>query len=435
MSVGTRFVLSLTAVGATGLGVWMAPGCQPAETAGPAAITISDDAGPTVEGGIAYCGAAGATCCGQTGAPKLPAGAFPNPKCDDGDETQCGTSTSCSIAPICGSTAATSCEPLADNSGQTTQSFRMRRLILVAPSTLANSTVQQGVIDNGVDMNEPECGEEETGDFSWLLSFDTTNNTLKTGGAPPCDFSDAGGTPSCDPFTTGYCFVNKTISSPGGNIQVGPVTVATMKAADGTIQTAPIPSLNIPIYFQGSIIVLPIQGGSLAGVSITDNGNCIGSVNINALSAACDDQYTGCSKWLTAGALTGYITLNEANNVQVLSLGSTLCSLLTSPPDTSGPKQPGPGGAMLSSCQTANGNVVDKGNYCSKLPDGGSGPATATCADSVWLAATFAASAVHINDGTGVADCTGGGSPPSDDAGSDSGTDAGDSGIADAGPG
>jgi hypothetical protein len=228
----------------------------------------------------------------------------------------------------------------------------LRRLILVAPPTLANSTVQQGVIDNGVDMNEPEC------------------------------------------------------------------VVATTKAADGTIQTAAVPSLNIPIYFQGSIIVLPIRDATFEGVTISDDGNCIGSVNVNALSAACDDQYTGCSKWLTAGALTGYVTLDQANDVQVLALGSTLCSLLTSPPDTSGPLQPGPGGAELKSCTVDGGVVVDRGNYCSKLPDGGAGPATATCADSVWLAATFAASAVHINDGTGVPDCTGGAASPGD-AGAD----------------
>ena len=42
----------------------------------------------------------------------------------------------------------------------------------------------------------------------------------------------------------------------------------------------------------------------------------------------------------------------------------------------------------------ANGNVTDKGDYCSSPP----GPATSTCADSFWLAATFAASAVNIND-------------------------------------
>ena len=67
----------------------------------------------------------------------------------------------------------------------TTENFRMRRIILVAPKSLAQTAVQLGVVTNGVDLNEHQCGEEGTGDFSWLLSFDTTANTLTTGGAPP----------------------------------------------------------------------------------------------------------------------------------------------------------------------------------------------------------------------------------------------------------
>jgi hypothetical protein len=155
---------------------------------------------------------------------------------------------------------------------------------------------------------------------------------------------------------------------------------------------------------------------------------------VNALTAACADNYQTCSKWLTAGALTGYITLNNANNVQVLSLGQTLCSLLEV--DTSGTPQTGPAGQSIKSCKTdANGNVTDKGNYCSKLPDGGAGPEG--CQDSVWLAATFAASAVNINDGTGVADCSGGGGSTDAGAPVDSGSpaDAGDSGPTDSGGG
>jgi hypothetical protein len=381
---------------------------------------------------VAYCGDAGIKCCANPGQ-------SPSPKCDDGDEALCKSSTTCTSNPGvdllassfdggpngCGSIAPGSCEPLANNPASGVQNFRMRRLIVVAPSKLASSTVQLGVINLGVDMNEPQCAELQTGNFSWLLSFDTNAHTLKTGGAPPCDLPD---TPSCDPYTTGYCFVNKDVTSPAGSIHVQPITVATTTAADGTLQTAPIPSLNIPIYFAGSIITLPILGGSLQGVTISDNGNCIGSVNANALAADCSDDYTACSKWLTAGALTGYITLNQANSVQVVQpTHETLCSLLTG--DTAGVPQKSPGGVTIQSCQVdANGNVTDQGNYCSKQADGGP-PGPGGCNDSFWLAATFAASAVNINDGTGVADCTYTGA-----SGEDSGTPE-DSGPSDAGPG
>jgi hypothetical protein len=411
MSVATKFGLSLTALGAIGLTAVLVPACSSNETTmtvPPLDSGTTSSSGGTTDGGDGgsglYCGAAGQPCCAGPGQ-------VPNPKCDDGDESSCATSTTCSISETpsssqpngCGSTAATSCEPMASNTG-TTQSFRMRRIILVAPKNLATSAVQVGVVTNGVDLNEPQCGEKGTGDFSWLLSYNTANNTLTTGGAPPCDLTDS---PSCDPYTTGYCFVNKTVTSAAGSIAVAPVTVATSTASDGTLQTALVSqTLNIPIYYNGSIIILPISNGQISGVTISSSGNCIGSINVNALAADCSDNYENCSKWLTAGSLTGYITLNAANKVEVSLLNKTLCALLTG--DSSGPN---------GSCPVdANGNVTDKGNYCSS-PVGPGG-----CDDSYWLAATFAASAVNINSGAGVADCSGGGS---DDSGAptDSGGD------------
>jgi hypothetical protein len=44
-------------------------------------------------------------------------------------------------------------------------------------------------------------------------------------------------------------------------------------------------------------------------------------------------------------------------------------------------------------------NAFNMGNYCSSPPGPGG------CDDSFWLAATFAASAVNINSGTGMPGC------------------------------
>ena len=303
----------------------------------------------------------------------------------------------------CGSTTASapSCEPLANNTANP-YDFRMRRIIIVAPPKLANATVQNAVVTGGVDMNEPQCGENQTGGFNWLLSFDTNKNTLTTGGAPPCDTTDTvamNGFPACNPFTTGYCFVNKTVNG----IQVGPASGAITQAADGSYSTQPgvIPTLNIPIYFgePPAIIVLPISNGVIKGVTISPDGNCIGSVNVDAMTgSACTDNYTTCSKWLTAGALTGYITLKTANSVQVSLLSETLCSLLTG--DQKGPTPPGEASGFSCS-KDASGKITDQGDYCSTTLSAGG------CKDSFWLAATFSASAVKINDGTGVPDCSG----------------------------
>jgi hypothetical protein len=309
----------------------------------------------------------------------------------------------------------------------------MRRIIVAAPPNLATTLVQGQVVTSGVDMNEIACGEKGTGAFSWLISLDPTKKTIKTGGAPPCDIPNpvAGSTPgtwSCDPFTTGYCFVNKTL----GNLAIGPASGTVKQNCDGSWSTVTqLPTLNIPIYYQGSIITLPISYGAMTGLKITDNGNCIGSFNPSALNSDCSDGYLDCSKWDTAGSLTGFITLATADTVKVDLLGESLCVLLTNTPgvaDSTGFKY----------CKkNADNTIAEQGDYCSTTQsaatDGG------TCADSFWLAATFAASAVNINDGTTSGpdggpnpDCLGNGSQTPDDAGTDSAVAPASDGGADA---
>jgi hypothetical protein len=417
MRVGTIFGgLSLTALAVAAAFAAATPSCTPAETAGPGAL----DAGSVGDAG--YCGSPGQPCC-------APAGTFPDPKCDDGVEKMCAMSTSCSIASMCGSTS--TCEPLTTSNTSTLQNFRMRRIILSAPAALANSAIQDTIVNGAVDMNEPQCGEEGTGDFNWLLSFDLTKNTLTTGGAPACDLTDnvstVNGFPPCDPFTTGYCFVNKKI----GDVQVQPATATLTQAADGTYQSAGISSLNIPIYIgvPPTTIVLPISNGVIKGVTISDSGSCIGSVNPNALDSKCSDSYMGCSKWLTAGSLGGFITLKAANTVFVSLTNETLCSLLTN--DTSGPSIPGEPMGSHSCATDSSGNIVAKGDYCSTTQSAGG------CQDSYWMAATFAASAVKIDTtGTSNIDCMGGASEdagtPTDSGPADSGS-AADSGSQDSG--
>ena len=86
------------------------------------------------------------------------------------------------------------------------------------------------------------------------------------------------------------------------------------------------------------------------------------------------------------------------------------------------------GTSLPGACQTdSSGNVIDKGNYCSTSNPPGPGG----CQDSYWLAATFAASAVIINDGAGVPDCLGGGDGGAADSGTvvDSGAAPADAGT------
>jgi len=325
------------------------------------------------------------------GACATEAGAYPPANCDDTAETCTAPSPACPVAPC---NATSPCLAMADNTGKATDDLRLRKLNVTAPSALAQHFIQAGVIDDGVNLDNT-CGEQGTGSFSWLARFDTTNNKLTTGGAPPSD----------DPFNTGYCFVNQTI----GGLQVAPVTVAMTQATDGTWTSAVIPKLYVPIYINGdpnNVVVLPLSQAKVQGVRLSADGqsvggvgNCIGSYNPDGVAAPttaglCADQDpSSCERWRTYGSLGGFITLKEANAVNVVTLGKSLCVLLTNGTSTAD------GGTQ---CATnPDGSVTATGDFCSTTDSPGG------CADSYWLAAAFAASAALINDGSTVAACNG----------------------------
>lgn len=318
-------------------------------------------------------------------------GKLPPADCDDSDNT-C-TAGGCAIEAKCGDPD--SCLPMADNAGKSTLDFRIRRLNVAAPATLAEAFIQGTVVTKNIDLKAPECGELGNGDFNWLIRIDKTANTLTTGGAPT----------STDPFGLGYCFYD--VTPPGGD-RIGPVTVGVKSPQADTYETDVLDKLRIPIFLDGdtsNVIILPVTKAVLKDVKVQNDGNCIGRLNQQALETDCTDDPAICSKWQTAGALGGYITLEEADKVEVKDLNATLCVLLakaTKNENNACPRDDG-------------GKLTVKGDYCSETQSAGG------CQDSFWMAATFAASAVTIHDGTGVAGCEGGGNP---DAGADAAPDA-----------
>jgi hypothetical protein len=345
---------------------------------------------------------------GGGGACTTSPGAFPPGNCDDTDESCPAPSPACPTTP-CSQTSP--CLAIADNTGKATDDLRLRKLNVTAPSALAQHFIQAGVIDQGVNLHNI-CGEGGDGSFSWLIRFDPTSGQLQTGGAPP----------TTDPLNKGYCFVNENING----IVVAPITVQMTKAADGSWSSAVIPKLNVPIYVQGdphNVVVLPLTQSTVEGVVLSTDGNCIGSYNPNGVTAptsggVCADQDpSSCQRWHTDGSLGGFITLKEANGVNVQTLGKSLCVLLTGGTSTT------PDGV---NCATdASGNIVAKGDFCSTSNSPGG------CQDSYWLAATFSASAALINDGSSDPACNG--TATGGDGGSgDGASGGGDSGGGDA---
>ncbi|CAN5132191.1 hypothetical protein BH09MYX1_BH09MYX1_56400 [soil metagenome] len=329
------------------------------------------------------------------------AGGYPDPKCDPSTNTCLGSATDCKIGntATCGDIA--TCKPLADNTGKTTVDLRLRRLLVVSPSSLAGATIQENVVTKGIDLNSPACGEKGDGAFNWLVRLDKTAGSLVTGGAPP----------TTDVMGKGYCFFHQTI----GGIEVKSETIKTTVTGD-TFSTDPISLLNVPIFVGGdvnNVVILPIRKAVLKSATLSNGGNCVGSFNPKALDDTCGvrDRDT-CQPWKTDGAIGGYITLEDADKVNVDLIKASLCVILTGTPK--GPD---------TKCTRTNGKINGEGDFCSTTESPGG------CKDSFWLSATFAASAVKINDGTGDPNCQGGTPPPSDGgtdgSSSDSGSDAG----------
>lgn len=301
-------------------------------------------------------------------------GVYPDPTCDPATCPADAVNGGCVIDQAkCGSTS--TCLPMANNTGKTVLDFRLRRLNTVAPTTLVN--IQSIVVTKNIDLNAPACGENGVGAFNWLLRLDTTANTLTTGGAPL----------SADPFGAGYCFYNHTTNG----IAIAPVTVPVKKTGD-VWSADPATKLNIPIFLNGdpnAIVVLPLSNAKIDNFSVSTDGNCIGAFNEKAFSdKTCEDDPTTCAKWLTHGNIGGFITLEDADKVNVADLSQTLCSILT------GKSNPNVDAGVSKPClRDSSGAIVAKGDFCSTTNQAGG------CADSYWLSATFAAAAVTINDG------------------------------------
>jgi hypothetical protein len=299
-----------------------------------------------------------------------------SPSCNDVPVGCPDPASSCTAQPC---NTASPCLSLADNSGKSVRDFRMRKVHVGAPPTLRLGFVQGTLIDQNVNL-QAACCEAGDGGFNVLVRLDTTAKTFTLGGGPP----------SADPTGGGYCFVNTTASG----LSIAPVTAGASLAADGTWQSAIFSQpFNIPIFVHGvlsNLVILPVTDARLQEVTISTDGNCVGAYN----------EVPGCQRWATAGTLSGLITLEDADRVPIPDLGgASLCTLLL--PQTG-----------TTCARDANNKIIGMGDFCS-LTDA---PATADCADSMWLSVAFAASAVTINDGTGVAECIGSADASSDAA-------------------
>jgi hypothetical protein len=328
---------------------------------------------------------------GTGGACQAGPGEIPAADCDNSQQ-KCDPTPGCEIDEShCGSKS--TCLPLGDNKGKQLLDFRIRRLNIATPPALAGSFIQNTVVNLNIDLNAKTCGELGKGLFTWILQVDKANNRIITGGSPPAK----------DPFGEGFCFARFNLNGQ----QVEPIDLP-VKFEGDKFTALETRDVKIPIFLTdqlASAILLPISAAKLQDVTISSDGNCIGKFRSAALDPSCVEAQELCTKWQTAGALGGFITLEDADTVKIKELNNkSLCSFLS-------------GETPLTCTRGADGKIAYKGDYCSTTRSPGG------CQDSVWLAATFAASAAKIYDGKGkVEGCSG---AVSGDAGSDAATDAG----------
>ena len=222
--------------------------------------------------------------------------------------------------------------------------------------------------------------------------MDKATGTVITGGAPP----------TRDPFDTGYCFTNGTI----GGTAVAPIKLKATFTGD-TFDTTPVPgTVNVPVFQpdNNGVIMLPVSEAAFHDVTISDDGDCIGAINQYASypqggdGGVCIDPMAigpySCSRWHSAGTIAGYVTLKNADQVQVPMMKESLCVLLVG--------QAASNGQDPATCTEAAFSMGDYSSTAHAPCSGGS-----RC-DSFWLSGQFAASAVKISAGTGVRMCNGG---------------------------
>jgi hypothetical protein len=295
------------------------------------------------------------------------------------------TSTSTSsgaCSPKASCTADHECLGEADNKGQTKFSLRMSELDLTKPVALTKGLIKM-TVGGAVAPTIASCNLNGTGTFSWLLQFDKTAMTLKTGGALPV--AD---------ITAGYDFDDQVITQGTQMFHIQPVTfLGVTPDASGKFSVAMGADLLMPIFLDATgtnVVLLPLKAARLINGTVSASQSCIGSYNAAGLDPASgcvpDDTHP---PFLSGAALDGHLLLEDADTVTISLLQQSLCVLLSGDSTTFGD-----GAKPTAHCKRTGGVIDFKGDWCHAT----NAAADATCFDSVSLGANFAASAVKINN-------------------------------------
>ncbi|MFO0548536.1 MAG: hypothetical protein U0271_09125 [Polyangiaceae bacterium] len=286
-----------------------------------------------------------------------------------------GTGGSYPCSPKASCDAGHDCISLTDNDGATKFGLRMSQVTFQKPSAFAAGIVG-GTLSGGALPKLASCNLPGTGTFSWLMQFDTAAHTLKTGGAKPV----------ADP-SAGYSFVdNETV----GNVTVHPVVLDATPDASGAFATGVGVDLPLVLYLDDGAtqpLLMPLSKLQFDDSTLSADKNCIGLYNSAGLSPGDSCQPTDVvSAFVPGGHVHAYITLENADTIEIAAVHQSLCVLLSGDATTYGDGQ-----APTMKCKRdANNVILFKGDWCSTTDMAGG------CTDSTEVSADFAASAVEI---------------------------------------
>jgi hypothetical protein len=184
---------------------------------------------------------------------------------------------------------------------------------------------------------------------------------------------------------------------------IAPIEIPFTLAADGTFSTDPIPSVKVPVFTDitaTTVVYLPLHDTVLKNAKLSDDHNCIGRFAHEKLSPTteCAADPPAVEYFENGGTLEGYISLEEADQVDVELLGTSLCVLLTGDPAQYADMQ-----EPISRCVREAGAIKFKGDWCAATNMAGG------CQDAVRLAADFAGSSATLRETGCPPDPTGAG--------------------------
>ncbi|MBK7582265.1 MAG: hypothetical protein IPI67_18920 [Myxococcales bacterium] len=281
------------------------------------------------------------------------------------------------------------CMAKADFSSGAIAMLRMTSHQVQSPSALAAPFVQDSIITKKSALVEPNCNLDGSGQFNFLMQLDTDKKELTLGGGVPQALIGSA--------IDGTCWA--AFKDPASGLEVK--QYVTPYTESGGQLEGKLDSFVMPIFLADKAgaedaVLVPLHEMTFTAKLSADK-NCVGRYAAEKLSKGLSCQPTdGEFAWEPAGRYEGYITVEEADDVMVVSLGESLCVVLSG--DTAKWK------GTAQNCATSKGfaasGALPKGDWCAATNSAGG------CQDSWKLVIDFAAQAINIK---GVYDATKGG--------------------------